>query len=288
MPRYRTPKPSDGAWRQKRSQSCRNQGRYTVRATSDPELVKSVINDLQCFESTLAVYFPLWSIDWRYATMSVVFEEGDERDPTWGSLKKLRISRPQLQPERIPENVFEFASLQAFSSESLVIVQSFWREGRNEVRAGRFINAFFNYYFILEGLYGDGKTRNDAIKAKFKGSVELRSFIGQYLRDKHEESHIEQVGAMLLTANPNLEFRFETIASPDVFIELLVSTRGKLHHFSNNPNRPEGSPLGHDQYEGIAIFAQYVAHKALLAAARKLRDQALPKHRSDDFGGGVK
>jgi hypothetical protein len=166
----------------------------------------------------------------------------------------------------------------------LVIVQSFWREGRNDVRAGKFINGFFNYYFVLEGLYGDGKTKNYAIEAKFKGSAELRSFIEQYLRDGHPENHIEQVGAMLLKGNPNMDLKFEAITNPDLFIELLVATRGELHHFSNNPSRPEGSPLSHDQYEGITTFAQYLAHKALLAAAQRLRDQVSGQGRSGGSG----
>jgi hypothetical protein len=199
------------------------------------------------------------------------FEDGDERDPKWGNLDNLRISRPQPEPEQIPEDTFVSVAFQAFASESLVIVRSFWREGRNEVRAGKFINGFFNYYFILEGLYGDRKTKNDAIAAKFKGSAELRTFIEHYLKDKHPEHHMEQVSAMLLEANPNVELKLETLTNPDLYIELLVSTRGKLHHFSNNPNRPQGSPLSHDEYEGVAMFAQYIALRALLAAASKVK-----------------
>lgn len=187
-----------------------------------------------------------------------------------GNIEHVRLSRQLPKPVRVSEDVFVSVAFQAFASESLVIVQSFWREGLNDVVAGKFINAFFNYYFILEGLYADGKTKNRAIEEKFKTSPELRSFIEQYLNDTHPHGYMDQVGAMLLKAHPKIERKLEVLMNTDLYIELLVSIRGNLHHFSNNPNRAQGSPLSHNQYEGIAMFAQYIAHRALLGAASRV------------------
>jgi hypothetical protein len=53
-------------------------------------------------------------------------------------------------------------------------------------------------------------------------------------------------------------------------IELLVRTRGNLHHFQNNPNREQGSPLVHDKYEGIAYLARQLAHAAIMELSRDI------------------
>lgn len=42
---------------------------------------------------------------------------------------------------------------------SLVIPKSFYREGLIEYEELRYINAFHNFYYILEDLYGGGKTK---------------------------------------------------------------------------------------------------------------------------------
>jgi hypothetical protein len=63
-------------------------------------LYESAVEKLQALESTLSVFFPVQSIDWRYPTMAVIFEDGDEKDPNMGDLQDIRISRQRLgRPE---------------------------------------------------------------------------------------------------------------------------------------------------------------------------------------------
>ncbi len=42
-------------------------------------------------------------------------------------------------------------------------------------------------------------------------------------------------------------------------IELLVLTRGELHHFNNNPNRVEATPFTHDNFKSITLLLNVIS-----------------------------
>jgi hypothetical protein len=62
-----------------------------------------------------------------------------------------------------------------------------------------------------------------------------------------------------------------TIPTVEELVGLLVSIRGILHHFQNNPNREANSPLVHDKYEGIAYLARQLAHGSILEQTYSIR-----------------
>lgn len=237
----------------------------TVHARPERELFDTVISDIQCLESAISVFYPVRNIDWRHPTINVELEDGDPRDRSWGGLGEVHWGAGTLPPARPTEKDFVTVACLGLVSESLVVVESFWREGENERLAGKHINAFYNYYFVLEGLYGNGKKKNKQIEDNLKASTELCNSIGLYLSSPQPEHHIKQVFDMLPSQKKSC------LPTAETLISLLVSTRGRLHHFANNPNRSEGSPLVHDQYEAITTMARFLAHKAIVAVATKIQ-----------------
>lgn len=152
-------------------------------------------------------------------------------------------------------------AFKGLASHHLATIESFWREGENEVHGGRFINAFYNFYFVLEGLYGNGQWNNDKLEAEFKGSNELKAWIDAYLAAPQSEAHIEQVHQLLP------EQKKLALPTHETLIELIIRTRNRLHHFSNDPKKPHGSPLNHDLYEGISMLVRFLAQKGLVKRA---------------------
>jgi hypothetical protein len=247
-----------------------NQAPVKVVGEFDPGLYESVINDLQCLESTLSVFFPVRSVNWRYPTINVIFEERDQRDPTWGDLQSVRVSRQKPNSPKAKEKNFVQIVGLALRSQLLVVIESFWREGECEWVSGKFINAFFNFYFVLEGLYGKRKTKNFQVKQAFLASQELRVLTQKFLTDQHPIQHLDQLIRMVNVGN--------RLPNSEELIELLVAIRGRLHHFQNNPNRPHGSPLVHDEYAGIAYLARCLAHKGIISHAVRVQPVAFAEH----------
>lgn len=118
--------------------------------------------------------------------------------------------------------------------------------------------SFFNCYFIIEGLYGNGKTKNAAVLQEFKKSQEFVDFTQEVLdsmkvRKPRLYEKIEQ----------QLKAKGKSVTT-DAVLELVVMTRGDLHHFQNNPNRPQGTPFRHNEYEAIAFLTRGLAINAII------------------------
>ncbi len=229
------------------------QAPYRVVGEFEPGLFEGVVADVQCLESALSLYMPVRQIDWRYPEMEVLFEDGEAR--MLGHLGAARFSRGRIPPQKIPEQTFVAVVGIGLRAHDITVVTSFWREGEDDWVAGEFINAFFNYYFVLEGLYGNKKTQNRHIEAEMLKSPGLLTQIDKFTHADHPVQHLKQLARML---------RVTKAPTASDLIRLLVSTRGKLHHFQNNSNREQGSPLAHDNYEGIGYLARQLAHGSLL------------------------
>ena len=242
-----------------------NAAPFKAHCEFDKELFESIIADIQALESNLALFFPVKRIDWGHPVLNVEFESNDRRDPAWGNLENFHVN-PKARPSvKANEQSFVQLTFQGLASHHLTTIASFWREGENEMFSGRFINAFYNFYFVLEGLYGNGKWNNREIEAEFKSSSELGASIDACQRAPHQTNHIQQIFDML----PDQKKR--SLPTHDTLIELIIRTRNRLHHFSNDPKKVHGSPLNHAKYEGIAVLVRFLAHTGLVKRALEIK-----------------
>jgi hypothetical protein len=157
-----------------------------------------------------------------------------------------------------PEASFLSAIQAANDCPDLVVPLSFWREGVVAIDSYRNIQAFFNFYFVLEGLYGDGEYRKEKILPNFLKATALTSAVEEIIKAgfhhpfRHDYPTIESI---LESTNRK--------STPADILELLIIYRGKVHHWLD-ASRPAGTPLTDHEYESIAILAHDITQKALL------------------------
>jgi hypothetical protein len=236
---------------------------WAVHAQFDENLYGELISELQCLESTLSMTFPVQSVNWGSPKLNVVFESEEEAPPAERApLLDFKMGRGELKPVSGRDREFAALALTSRLYKPLVDIQSFYREGENELSEAKFINSFYNYYFALEGLYGKGKTKNAQVLEAFRSSAELKESLNRYLNDKHDIRHINQVKSMLDRMKQPLTF--------DGFMHVIVHTRGDLHHFVNSPNRPQPTPFHHEDFEGITFLVKYLARMGILASMLRL------------------
>ena len=84
-------------------------------------------------------------------------------------------------------------------------------------------------------------------------------------RAPHQTNHFQQIFDML----PDQKKR--SLPTHDSLIELIIRTRNRLHHFSNDPKKVHGSPLNHAKYEGIAVLVRFLAHTGLVKRALEIK-----------------
>lgn len=193
-----------------------NQAPGNVVGDFGPGLYESAVESLQALESTLSVFFPVRSVDWRYPAMTVIFEDGDEKVQNIRHLQNIRISRQRPGSTRVEEQSFVRIVGFAMHAQTLTVIESFWREGQNDWLAGKFINGFFNFYFVLEGLYGNRNTQTRLVQKAFKISPELIANIDAFLAEDHPDEALTQLIKMFEVGN--------RLPTPEEVIDMLVST----------------------------------------------------------------
>jgi hypothetical protein len=222
---------------------------FTFR--SDAELNRRIIDEFRLLEGLLALVTngSVRRVKWGLPKFEYLPETEEERKRA--RLPSISIGREEVQrranlSQRDLERIIALKSRYV----PLSVYLSFYREGLNEYATHRFIYAFYNFYFILEGMYARSyKT----VERDFKQSRELMAGIEGLL--KHNSTDRLENREKLLKA---LKARNKQ-ADINGIIELMVSARGDLHHFQDKPQRVQPTTFNHDQFEVLAFIAFYLA-----------------------------
>ena len=134
-----------------------------------------------------------------------------------------------------------------------MVPKAFYKEGINEFTSRRYINAFYNFYFILEDIYGEGKTKNKDIVEAFKQSSEFVIIIERTLKDILERDKRHNNNIRNFCKEENVTFDTKGV------IELLQKIRGNLHHYSSKSSKHLGTPFAHEEFESIAYLTMCLA-----------------------------
>jgi hypothetical protein len=222
---------------------------------SDRALYDSIVKEFQDLESVLSFSYNFQGVDWNKYHYELILETEEEREKakifSWGA-----FSEPPDKPVEITEELLSGTIGRKEKMSPLTLFMSFYREGKNDYMSMKYINAFFNFYFVIEGMYGKGKTKNKDIATEFKKSNELRGFVDTIL-EKHIKTypkHNIKITKMLAEQNMTMGI--------DAVIELIVRTRGELHHF--NPKRIRGTPFNHVEFHSIAYIVMGMALHGIL------------------------
>ncbi len=240
--------------------------KHNITINRDEELFRSLIKEFQQLESIIAFNGNLKRIRWNSPKEEILCETKEEEKNVkiFGSNFKKGYPDPIIKIDE--KQLIEMISTKDNFS-SLTIVKSFWREGNNYFKSFRYIDAFFSFYFILEGLYGKGKTKNKEIEKEFKKSEEFKKSVNWIIGEvKKYPYHLERVNKMLKFRNKNLDV--------DGIIYLIIKTRGSLHHFTSNENIMQGTPFNHQEFESIAWIVLGISTRAILQKILELNKDA--------------
>lgn len=230
--------------------------KHAIVVERDADLFDSLIKEFQEIESNLAFSGNVKRISWDNPEEEVICETSEEKQ------KVMVFSTHFIKsyPEKITVANEDTMKDLIFTKEryaSLVTPKAFWREGKNSYNSFAYINAFFNFYFVIEGLHGGGKTKNDQIEEELKKSVKFREIINWAIDNlKKETKHFDTINGML-------KYRQKSL-NTESLIELIVKTRGELHHFVNNSNKLQGTPFNNRDFESITWILLGIANLCIL------------------------
>lgn len=144
------------------------------------------------------------------------------------------------------------AFIAALDSKDIEVPLSFFRKGRIDSRERRYIDAIYDFYFVLETVYGDGKTKNYQVKQALQENIELCQLVQATLADEFLRA--------TMTREPRLRESFEKNyqnRSAQEILSHFVELRGFLHH--HTLNRPGiWHPEDHSRFEFDALVLEHL------------------------------
>lgn len=219
----------------------------------DKVLLDSIIERFHSLEAALSLSGGMKKIRWEEPKGEVICESEEEQ-------KNVNLFGVHWHME-YPDNsvLVEERSLKLLVSShedynALKYLLSFWREGELDYKAKRYVDAFHNFYYVIEGFYGDGNTKNSLVEKAFIENKRFQDVFKSVLKSLSDKKKKEEVESLLRIRGKNLNL--------EGIVHLLVITRGELHHF--NPKRVRGTSFNHQEYHALSWLAMGFAIHSLL------------------------
>lgn len=186
-----------------------------------------------------------------------------QRDPAPGVAAHIQPKTPHL-----PFIQRELRSLQGLLARSIIAADSatdieipltFFRRGMLDLYNHDYIEAIYDFYFVLETLFADGKFKTAAVLKAFRNSNQLCSSVKRALTDP----------GPILTGNKRSHEDFKRKygrISVDQALEGIVEVRGHLHHHTSK-RRDTWHPDDQRHFECDALFLQTVTYNIVFELA---------------------
>jgi len=233
-------------------------GKHKIVISRDREEYLELIREFQELEGMLSfeTIGGLKSVGWDAPTEDFIAETEEEEKQVEVHDFCLEKGYPDY-PASLDEEGFGRLVRIKEHYVSLIVPQTFYREGTNEFASKRYINAFYNFYFVLEDFFGKGKTKNRDVAGEFRNSKWFRRFVDEVIKDinKYARHRISIEGFCK---------RERVVYDTDGIIELLLKVRGRLHHYSGRSSKRQGTPFNHEYFESVAFLTMGLAARCIL------------------------
>jgi len=238
-------------------------GSYTITRGYEEHIKDKLIRKLQLIEGLLGMQGNIKRIYWNKPTFEYYPETTEEHaqfniTPAWFYMNEMVPDEPKL----VSLDILTWLINRLDVVGPLNVPMAFYREAKAEYSASRYINTFFNSYFIIEGLFGNGKWRTNAVIEELTKSTVFTGFVQDYL-DEVAPNNDPFEGMTKAQLEGELKSKNQPFTTEGL-INLIVKKRGELHHFSIGSSQPQGTPLNNSDFKNLALVTFILAGNALL------------------------
>lgn len=236
--------------------------RGALTLTVDPDIHDAAERLLQEFEAVFAsssVCLSVSRIRWHEAQSSLVPENDDER----ARIQVFSLSvktQPVRQRAQLTEDAFKgYVELMGRYG-YLVVLMGFHHEGTNRLDAGAYLQAFHAFYFVFEGLFGNGRSSKHELLKAFAEDSECVAVSQKGL------DSFASMATKRATKFRELMARLGYVWTLEGLLSFIVDMRGRLHHMPSKPPRDgvQPDPFRQADAEAMGFFMSYVSHLGLM------------------------
>src|SRR5712691_7566483 len=128
-------------------------GQWEVTINVDQRIYSALLEMVQYLEASLSFLLGVHKIYWDEAETVFIPENEEDRRKYNVTSFSLKRKYPEAS-RRLSIDEFKAIIQRKSDLEPFTIIKLFHRDGVAEFGAFRYIQAFYNFYFVLEGLYG--------------------------------------------------------------------------------------------------------------------------------------
>lgn len=242
----------------------------SIAVGTDLEMHEELVEQLQMVESAMSysTRFSLQKVDWETPDQEYVAEtEEDNQILGVSAFTYGRDYPPTLT--RVEEKTLRPLIELAPEYDELRVAKAFWREGMSHFHAFQFVPAFYQFYFVIEDFFANGKSGKNSVMSEFRKSSQFKEICGSSLAEINKEPR----HAVSLR---NYFDKFGCEETPEGLAELLFEMRGALHHYSSRSTRAKGNPFNQKDFETIALLTMHLVTLAIayreIAISKTLED----------------
>jgi hypothetical protein len=217
--------------------------------------------ELRALQGLLAL-FGLRSIELDAPEITWLPESEEERSQLHlFSYKRETEPLPDDQVASLSFDLLARAVIAADAATDIEVPLNFFRRGMLDVYERNYIEAIYDFYFILETVFGEGKFRKAAVSNAFLSSDQLRSCVQRALSDP----------GPMITYDRRIRTQFEQSygrMAVEEAVERIIELRGYLHHHTVK-RRDIWHPEDQRRYEVDALFLQVVTYNVVFAIAER-------------------
>lgn len=232
-----------------------------VTIPSDP-LLPFVQMEIRAVRGSLALW-GVADIDIEHPLVEWVPESEEEKKALVISSFQYGNTLPGARPPRvepIDQLVRPFLSWQGFLPVEIPL--EFYRRGSEDLARANYIEAIYDFYFVIEFLFADGKFHKHAVREAMLGSTEAKRIILE--SQKHIMPDIRDNPGDLARFNDRYLNR-----TVEEVIDTITDLRGLLHHQSQT-RKQKWHPAAPEQFKVDAYFLCAAAHSAVLNLSTSL------------------
>lgn len=226
----------------------------------DREIHETLVDALQRMESLLAVSARgpmIRRIRWDVTSQEFISET--EEDNQFAHISEVtRTDRKQVIPSTLTQNSFDIMMQNADRYEPLRVVSGFWREAMADFQDGRYIQAVYNFYFVLEDMFASGKSAEPEVYRSFARSPELTTAL-EFTVNSFPNGNARNMNLLQV-------FLDEERLKWDVpgLRRFLIRIRGRLHHFSGRSSKRQGTPFTQMSFRSVALLLMHIVSQTLI------------------------
>jgi len=223
-----------------------SEGRSSLKIDGNRQRYLGIIELFQTIESALTLNGVL-KVHYEDIIEDWLPDNDEEKEKIKVHNFKLTRKEPEEEIQRIPRWCIDGDLAKI---DRLRIPLAFFREGRNYFQSQRYIEAFQNFYYILEGLFGGG--RKTGVESAMKSSKDFRLYAGIALQaiQRHPDFRTK-IAPEFASLRLNLDV--------DGLIDFIVKNRHPLHHFWVEKKDRYGHPFNQEDFRNAAIVSRTLA-----------------------------